>query len=178
MRVRMDKDKVEVLNRQDNQYILESFESLSRKMPLSLQLKDIEDLLVGNPLMKDNIVFESSIDNGMYLLEGEMNNSNMNQVQSKSVKVKLWMNENFQLSKLYAKMDQNTIEASFADYQIVDGKTSIPFEKDIKLEGPESGTIRMKINFNSVELNQVQDFKFEVPEHYEQVIEGKKINKN
>jgi hypothetical protein len=41
MRVRMDKDKVEVLNRQDNQYILESFESLSKKMPLSLQLKDI-----------------------------------------------------------------------------------------------------------------------------------------
>ena len=178
MRVRMDKDKVEVLNRQDNQYILESFESLSKKMPLSLQLKDIEDLLVGNPLMKDNIVFESSIDNGMYLLEGEMNNSNMNQVQSNNVKVKLWMNQDFQLSKLYAKMDQNTIEASFADYQMVDGKTSIPFEKDIKLEGPESGIIRMKINFNSVELNQVQDFKFEVPEHYEQVIEGKKINKN
>jgi NAD kinase len=52
------------------------------------------------------------------------------------------------------------------------------FIKTVGFQIDPDAVMMLRINFNSVELNQVQDFKFEVPEHYEQVIEGKKINKN
>lgn len=175
LRVRMTPDRIEVLNRQDNQYIVETFSSVQSKMPIPFGFNDIEDLLAGNPLMKEDIDFEVSMDSTHYILEGEIRDP-----QNKSLKkgdVKLWLDADFRLTKLYAKIDKNTVEASFSDFQLVNDKDKIAFEKEIILNSPDTGEMRMKVTFTKVDLNEEQDTKFEVPEHYEQIISGNKVPK-
>jgi lipopolysaccharide assembly outer membrane protein LptD (OstA) len=91
--------------------------------------------------------------------------------------VRLWLDEQYRLVGLSAKVDQSTIDAKFTDFQLVDEKHYVAFEKDIVLNSPESGEIRFKINFNKIDLNEEQDLKFEIPDHYEQIISGNKIPK-
>ena len=173
MRVRMTPDRIEVLNRQDNKYIVETFATIQDKMPISFGFGDIEDLLAGNPIVKEGIDFEVSYDSIYYILEGNiMDDKNKN---LKKGDVKIWLDGGYRLTKLYSKIGENTIEANFSDFQPVNDKESIAFEKEIMIKSPESGEMRFKINFNKVELNEEQDVKFEIPDHYEQIISGNKL---
>lgn len=175
MRVRMSPDRIEVLNRQDNQYIVETFASVQSKMPIPFGFREIENLLAGNPFMQEGLEFEVSNDSAYYLLDATLNN-NKNTASGKG-NIRLWLDENHRLVKLYAKIDQSTIDANFSDFQLIDEKCYIAFEKDIVLNSPESGEIRFKINFNKIDLNEEQDLKFEVPDHYDQIISGNKTPK-
>jgi hypothetical protein len=175
MRVRMSPDRIEVLNRQDNQYIVETFASVQSKMPIPFGFREIENLLAGNPFMQEGLEFEVSNDSAYYLLDATLNNDK--NTASGNGNIRLWLDENHRLVKLYAKIDQSTIDANFSDFQLINEKCYIAFEKDIVLNSPESGEIRFKINFNKIDLNEEQDLKFEVPDHYEQIISGNKTPK-
>jgi hypothetical protein len=175
MRVRMSPDRIEVLNRQDNQYIVETFASVQSKMPIPFGFREIENLLAGNPFMQEGLEFEVSNDSAYYLLDATLNNNK--NTASGNGNIRLWLDENHRLVKLYAKIDQSTIDANFSDFQLINEKCYIAFEKDIVLNSPESGEIRFKINFNKIDLNEEQDLKFEVPDHYEQIISGNKTPK-
>jgi hypothetical protein len=175
LRVRMSPDRIEVLNRQDNQYIVETFASVQSKMPIPFGFAEIENLLAGNPFMQEGLDFQVSTDSNNYVLEADLN-TNKNTASTKG-KVKLWLDEEYRLVRLSAKIDESTLDANFADFQAVNEKYFVAFEKDIVLNSPESGEIRFKINFNKIDLNEEQDLKFEIPEHYEQIISGNKIPK-
>ena len=175
MRVRMSPDRIEVLNRQDNQYIVETFASVQNKMPIPFGFVEIENLLAGNPFVQEGLEFEVSTDSNYYVLDAKLDN-NKNTASAKG-NVRLWLDEQYRLVGLFAKIDQSTIDAKFADFQLVDDKHYVAFEKDIVLNSPESGEIRFKINFNKIDLNEEQDLKFEIPDHYEQIISGNKIPK-
>lgn len=175
LRVRMSADRIEVLNRQDNQYIVETFATVQSKMPIPFGFREIENLLAGNPFMQEGLEFEVSNDSSFYLLEALLK-ANKNAASSNG-KIRLWLDENHRLVKLYAKIDESTIDANFSDFQLVNENILIAFEKDIVLNSPESGKIRFKINFNKIDLNEEQDLKFEIPDHYEQIISGNKIPK-
>jgi hypothetical protein len=173
LRVKMTPDKIEVLNRQDNKYIVEDFSSIKKQIPIPFGFKDMEDLFAGNPIMKEGINFEASVDSGCYLLSGNIYNEN--DKSQKKGEVKIWLNSDYRIVRVFAKIDENQINANFADFQPVNEKQLIAFEKDIQIQSPESGEIRLKINFNKVDLNEEQDVKFEVPDHYEKVTNGKKL---
>ena len=175
LRVRMSPDRIEVLNRQDNQYIVETFESVKNKMPIPFGFNEIENLLAGNPVMQEGLDFEVSTDSAFYVLEAKIN-SNKN-TASANGNVKIWLDENHRMVRLSAKIDGSSVDANFADFQAINEKCFVAFEKDIVLNSPESGEIRFKINFNKIDLNEEQDLKFEIPEHYEQIISGNKIPK-
>jgi hypothetical protein len=125
--------------------------------------------------MQEGLEFEVSNDSSFYLLEALLK-ANKNAASSNG-KIRLWLDENHRLVKLYAKIDESTIDANFSDFQLVNENILIAFEKDIVLNSPESGKIRFKINFNKIDLNEEQDLKFEIPDHYEQIISGNKIPK-
>lgn len=175
LRVRMSPDRIEVLNRQDNQYIVETFASVQSKMPIPFGFREIENLLVGNPFMQEDLEYEVSTDSSFYVLTADLK-SNKN-TASTNGNIKLWLDEQHRLVKLSAKIDESTVDANFTDFQLINEKQYVAFEKDILLNNPESGEIRFKINFNKIDLNEEQDLKFEIPEHYEQIISGNKIPK-
>jgi len=175
LRVRMSADRIEVLNRQDNQYIVETFASVQSKMPIPFGFREIENLLAGNPFMQEGLDFEVSNDSSYYLLEAALK-GNKN-TASTNGNIRLWLDENQRLVKLYANIEGSTIDAKFNDFQLVNDKCFVAFEKDIVLNSPESGEIRFKINFNKIDLNEEQDLKFEIPDHYQQIISGNKIPK-
>jgi hypothetical protein len=173
LRVRMTPDKIEVLNRQENKYIVEDFSSIKKQLPIPFGFKDMEDLFAGNPIMKEGIDFEASVDSGRHLLSG-----NIFDESDKNLKkgiVKIWLDRDYRIVRVFAKIDENQINASFADFQPVNEKQLIAFEKDIQIQSPESGEIKLKINFNKVDLNEEQDVKFEIPEYYEKVVNGRKL---
>ena len=73
-------------------------------------------------------------------------------------------------------MGDNKLNGIFKDYQEVDGQM-IANEKELRLESPEAGKIYIKIEFNKVTLNEEQSTRFEIPDHYQKVINGNKIPK-
>lgn len=173
IRVRMSPDRIEMLNRQDNQYIVETFASIQDKMPIPFGFREVEDLLAGNPFMKDDIDFDVTVDSLYYILDAELKGSKKSTTGKGTVKI--WLDGAYHLVKLYAEIDGNSVEANYSDFKAIDSGHFIAHEKEIKLNSPESGEIRFKIDFNKLELNSPQDLKFEIPDHYEQIITGNKI---
>jgi len=168
MRVQISKEKIQVLNRQENQYLLEDFKSIQSKLPLSVNYQDIEDLIIGNPLDK-NLDFVTTKSENKILMEAALPLS-----QGKG-NIKIWLNEQKQIEKMSAVVDSNSLEALYGDYRLVNESQMIPFEKSIQIDGPQ-GLMRFQISFTKVDLNQPEEMIFEIPEHYQTVKSG--VNSN
>jgi hypothetical protein len=171
LRVQMDPDRIEVLNRQDNQYIVEPFTAIRKNLAIPFDFDAVQNLLLGNPIMYDNIEFKSKIDSGHYYMEGQIPHP-MNENEFIG-DIHFWLNAAFQIVRLEAKVDDNEVFATFSDYQEVDGRT-IAMVKKIRMKSPESGEVRMKIDFNKVEFDVPTTMRFSIPDHYEKIINGNK----
>ncbi len=171
LRVQMNPDRIQVLNRQDNQYIVEPFSSIKKQLAIPFDFQTVEDLLVGNPIMYQQIDFKSKIDSGYYYMEGDI--PDPDDASLNLGKLRFWLNEQFQIVRLEAEMGENQVQALFSDYEEVEGRT-LAMTKDIRMQSPESGKVRMKITFNKIEFDKPASMNFSIPEHYEKIINGVK----
>lgn len=171
LRVQMDPDRIQVLNRQESQYIVEPFSAIRKNMAIPFDFDAVQNLLLGNPIMYDEIEFDAKLDSGHYYMEGQIPDP-MNKGEFMG-EIRFWLNAAFQVVRLEAKVDENQVRATFSDYKEVDGR-SIAMLKDIHLESPESGKVRLKIDFNKIEFDVPTTMRFSIPNHYEKIINGNK----
>jgi hypothetical protein len=174
LRVQLSPDRVEVLNRQENTYTAEPFSNIKKQLALPLDFNALENMLVGNPFMLEELDFEVTMDSLHYIMAAPL--PDPKNANSSIGNLKLWLNSDYRIVRLDADVGENKLNAIFRDYQEVDGQM-IANEKELRLESPETGKIYIKIEFNKVTLDEEQSTKFEVPDHYEKVINGNKIPK-
>lgn len=174
LRVQITPDRAEVLHRQDNKYIAEPFSSIQKQMALPLDYPALENMLVGNPFMLENLDFEVDMDSSHYIMSAPL--PDPKDASEKIGLLKLWLNGDYRIVRLEAEVGDNKLQGTFYNYQEVEGQI-IALEKELHLESPEAGKIYLKIEFNKVKLNEEQSTKFEIPDHYEQIINGNKIPK-
>lgn len=158
-RVRISPQKMEILDRQNNEYIQKPFSALASEFKIPLAFGELQEILVGNAIYLDKIDFKSSIDSNQYRLDG----------QYQQIHLSLWLNaQTYAIEKIDAVQGNRTITALLEDYQPVEGSTNVlPHTIDITATTPESGTVRLKLSYQKIDLTAPENVNFEIPEHYQ-----------
>ena len=144
-------------DRQNNQYSKKPFSFLSNQFQIPFNFADFQQLIVGNAIWLDKLNFISKKDSFSYQLSGK----------NEQLELDLWLSpEDYSIQKLYATVGAYTLEANFSDYQTVENQSVSQFI-DLNLTSPESGKIKLKINYSKIEFETPDAVNFEIPEHYE-----------
>jgi len=78
VRVQISPSRLEVLNRDENSYRADPFTSIRNQMPIPLTFKDFQNLLVGNPIIMDDVKFSYRQDSLHYILSGPLTSKDRN----------------------------------------------------------------------------------------------------
>jgi len=158
MRVLIDKDSVRILNKLDKEYQVRSLEFLTEVAALPLDLRTVQELIIGNPVFLDtNIVSYSTVDNTISLLsEGQW------------FRHLISMNNNDHLV-LHSKLDDvdvlrnRTCFLSYSDYETDKGAK---FSTSRTISVTEKNKLDVKLKFKQYAFNETLSYPFSVPKNY------------
>ena len=158
MRVLIDKDSVRVLNKLDKEYQVRSLEFLTEVAALPLDLRTLQQLIIGNPVFLDtNIVSYATEGNKLSLLsEGQW------------FRHLISMNNNDHLV-LHSKLDDvdilrnRTCFLTYSDYETDKGAK---FSTNRTISVTEKNKLDVKLNFKQYAFNETLSYPFSVPKNY------------
>lgn len=158
MRVLIDKDSVRVLNKLDKEYQVRSLEFLTEVAALPLDLRTLQELIIGNPVFLDtNIVSYSTEGNNISLLsEGQW------------FRHLISMNNNDHLV-LHSKLDDVDIlrnRTCFLTYSDYESDKGVKFSTNRTISVTEKNKLDVKLNFKQYAFNETLSYPFSVPKNY------------
>lgn len=159
MRVLITRDSVKLLDKLNKTYTARSVDYLQDVTALPLDLKTVQDLILGNPVFLDsNVVSYSSGNNGVSLLS-----------------VGTWFKNLMTLSEgefvlQHSKLDDaditrnRTAELSYSDYE---NKKGGLFSTKRRIIVAEKNRLDVKLEFKQYDFNGEVSFPFSVPKNFE-----------
>lgn len=159
MRLFITKDSVKLLDKLNKTYIARSVDYLQEVTSLPLNLYNLQDLIIGNPVFLDsNIVSYSSTNNQIALLSlGEL------------FKNLITLNE-ADKTLLHSKLDDTdparnrTADLTYSDYE---SKKGVAFSTKRRIVVTEKNRLDIKLDFKQYDFNQEVSFPFSVPKNYD-----------
>ena len=154
-RVRITPDSIEILDRLNQVYMPRDYSFLRDSLNLDLNFADLQNLIIGNPVMYDSTTLELGTSEEFYILNA-----------SKGVyKNQINMDADFSIVRmfiqdLYAKRN---LTLQYAGYEKIDGKR-FAFNRNILLDAREDLTAN--IVFTNVEFDKPFEFSFSVNPKY------------
>jgi hypothetical protein len=157
VRAYITKDSVKILNKQDKVYSARSVAYLQEITALPLDLKSLQDILVGNPAFVDsNIISYSKSGTSVSLL-----------IIGEWFKNLLTLNEMAKIenSKLddAEKSRSRTCNLSYSDYE---NKKGVVFSTRRRITVAEKSNLDIKLDFKSYDFNETLSFPFSIPKNY------------
>lgn len=158
MRVLIDKDSIRILNKLDKEYQVRSMDFLQELASLPLDLKSMQELIIGNPVFLDtNIVSYTIRDNTISMLSyGEW------------FKHLIAVNDNDHLV-LRSKLDDADIlrnRTAYLNYSDYENKKDVNFSTSRHISITEKTILAIKLNYKQYEFNETLTFPFNVPKNY------------
>lgn len=157
-RVRISPTQIEILDRQNGQYLKRPFRYLAERYGLSLSFQDLQDLIAGNPVLYHDQPLLSSIAGKRYRLA----------TPSKQAEVlRIFLDgTNYRLSELNGSQANNVVEITYDQYEAFD-QQNIPLKRHLFVEtaDDEQGTLDM--TYSNLVLDKVQKVGFSIPDSYE-----------
>jgi hypothetical protein len=158
MRVLIDNDSVRILNKLDKEYQVRSLEYLTEVAALPLDLRMVQELIIGNPVLLDsNIVSYSTVDNTISL-----------QSEGQWFRHLISMNNNDHLV-LHSKLDDIDIvrnRSCFLAYSDYETDKGVKFSKSRTISVTEKNKLDVKLNFKQYAFNETLSYPFTVPKNY------------
>jgi hypothetical protein len=159
MRLFVTKDSVKLLDKLNKTYTARSVDYLQEVSSLPLNLYNLQDLIIGNPVFLDsNIVSYSTNNNQIALLSlGEL------------FKNLITLNESDK-ALLHSKLDDinpernRTADLTYGDYE---SKKGLPFSTRRRMVVTEKNRLDIKLDFKQYDFNQDVSFPFSVPKNYD-----------
>jgi hypothetical protein len=158
MRMLIDKDSVRILNKLEKEYEARSLDYLQEVASLPLDLRSMQDLIVGNPVFLDtSIVSYTTGNNNISMLS-----------YGAWFRHLITMNDNDHLV-LNSKLDDadllrnRTCHLSYTDYE---NKKGVNFSAGRNISITEKTRLDVKLNFKQYEFNEMLSFPFSVPKNY------------
>lgn len=160
MRMLITKDSVKLLDKQNKIYTARSIDYLQEITALPLNLKTVQDLLIGNPVFVDsNIVSYSRSGNTVSLLSF-----------GKWFKNLLTLNEGDK-TLVRSKLDDaditrsRTAELGYSDYEM---RNSLRFATKRRINVVEKKKLDVALDFKQYTFNEEVSFPFNVPRNFKQ----------
>lgn len=158
MRVLIDKDSVRVLYKMDKEYQVRSMEYLTEVAALPLDLRTVQELIIGNPVFLDtNIVSYSTEGNNISLLS-----------EGRWFRHLISMNNNDHLV-LRSKLDDVDIlrnRTCFLAYSEYETDKGVKFSKNRTISVTAKSKLDVKLNFKEYKFNETLSYPFSIPKNY------------
>jgi len=165
-RIMVTPDSVFALNRLQREYLAEdiSWVALEYDLPSllgeAIDLKHLQDIFIGNPIM--DVIPYTAVDNkeGEILLTGG----------KESYDSQLMLNAaNLQPRYTTFNQGENQLLVKYSDYRPLDETHVIAYKRDITVKRPGQEDIQLSILYTDISINQAQDIKFNIPKSYQKM---------
>jgi hypothetical protein len=159
MRLLITKDSVKLLDKLNKTYTERSVDYLQEITALPLNLYNLQDLILGNPVFLDSNVISYSVSNNQIALLS----------LGRLFKNLITVNEADKVL-LHSKLDDadptrnRTADLTYSDYE---SKRSAPFSTKRRIVVAEKNRLDIKLEFKQYEFNQEVSFPFNVPKNYD-----------
>lgn len=159
IRALITKDSVKIIDKLNKTYTARSVDYLQEVTALPLDLKTIQDLLIGNPVFLDsNVVSYSRADNAIVLLSlGHWFKNLLTITESDKL---------LQRSKLddVDMTHSRTAELTYTDYE---AKKGVPFATKRRIYIAEKKKLDIRLDFKQYDFNGEVSFPFSIPKNYD-----------
>ena len=158
LRMLVTQDSVKILDKQNKLYTVRSVDYLQEVTALPLDLKILQDLLVGNPVFLDsNIVSYSKADNSVALLSLGRWFKNLLTVSESDKTLQRSKLDDRDISK------NRTADLTYSDYENKEGPL---FATKRKIYIAEKKKLDIKLDFKQYSFNGEVSFPFSIPKNY------------
>ena len=159
MRVLITRDSIKLLDKLNKNYTARSLDYLQDVTALPLDLKTVQDLIIGNAVFLDSNVVSYSNGNGVVNL----------------LSVGQWFKNLLTLTEsdkmiLHSKLDDaditknRTADLTYGDYENKKGR---PFSTRRRITIAEQKRLDIKLDFKQYDFNQEVSFPFSIPKNYD-----------
>ncbi len=156
-RIKITPETIEILDRQSSEYIRKPFTAIENDYGVKLSFSELQDLLIGNPILWSQTDWISAIEEEKHVLRTP-------KTQKEVLKIFLTAKD-YLLAELRGSVDNNSISIVYSDYQEI-GQQNIAHQKDIIIDSQERGLLLLTLTFNDIELNVPQKVRFTIPDTY------------
>lgn len=153
-RIRITPNNIEILDRQENTYTKKTFNYLKTEFGLDLTFPELQDLIIGNPILLGNQNLVSTIIEKKNVLQTPENQKNV-------LKIFL-LPPDFLIHEIRASANNNAISITFSEYAEIQNQ-KIAISKTVEIDSEDIGIIHLQMNFSDIILNEVQKVGFEIP---------------
>lgn len=182
VRLWLTPDSVKFINYLEDSYLLDDYSYLSDMMDMNLDFNMVNAIISNDVFSLRNQQhdtdqnYESSVENGMYVLRSVRSNDTGERKPSRRLKKEnrqssviqtLYVDpQTFKLNKLTLEDAQNArkVNVDFSDFTPV-GKQLYPGEMQMSLVSPDSN-MQMKIKLSNFSLEKEKGVRFKVPEKF------------
>lgn len=151
-------DSVKVLDKQNKTYLVRSIAYLQEITALPLNLRSLQDLLIGNPVFVDSSFNTYSKGNGTISLQGD--NAWFRQLLTIGESDKL-----ISSCKL-DDLDANRRRTSYLAYADYENKLGPWFARRRTVQVAEKKNLSIRLNYKQYAFNETLSFPFAVPKNY------------
>jgi len=157
-RVKITPETIEILDRQNGQYTQKPFSFLKNEYGLELSFPQLQELIIGNPVLWDKQSLVSVLRKKQNVLQTP---------STQKTVLKLFMDpSSFLIHSLQGSMNQNALSIDYSAYETVE-QAQIPTKKTIEIDSEETGWVKLDLSFSKISLNEVQKVGFRIPDNYE-----------
>ncbi|MCP4437422.1 MAG: DUF4292 domain-containing protein [Aureispira sp.] len=159
-RIQITPQKIEILDRQNKQYISKPFAALKTEYNLDLSFNELQEILIGNPVLYQEVEFSAGADHREHILN--------HKTKKEQLRIGLY-DKSFLISSFMVEKDRRFLEVDYSDYTPTATNQQIAHTKRLEVEAEETGSVSLKISLTKVELDVLQRTPFKVPDSYERV---------
>ena len=161
-RALVTKDSVIVLNRLDNTYTAQSIDALERQYSLPEGFPLLQNLLLASAWLAPDMALQSDIKDQLHRLTGSNNRYSADyRIEERSF--------NLRQETFVQQRDSRILNLQFDQFKNLPGAGLFPYLRRLEAFSPDSGNLRLEIEFTDVEVNVRNTFRFEIPAHYRRV---------
>lgn len=159
MRVLITKDSVKLINKLDKSYTLRSVSYLQELTQLPLDLKTLQNLIIGNPVYFDSSITYYTSSNGVISL-----------LSIGSFFKNLLTVSEVDKTLIHSKLDDveptrsRTADLTYTEYE---SKSGLPFSTKRTIAIAEKQHLDIRLDFKQYDFNQPVSFPFAIPKKYD-----------
>jgi hypothetical protein len=159
MRLFITKDSVKLIDKLNKTYTARSVDYLQEVTALPLNLYNLQDLIIGNPVFLDSNIVSYSISNNQIALLS----------LGKLFKNLITLNQDDK-TLLHSKLDDldparnRTADLTYSGYE---SKKGVPFSTNRRIVVAEKNRLDIKLDFKQYDFNQDVSFPFSIPKNYD-----------
>lgn len=155
-RVLIRPDSIFILDRFNKRYMAESIDYLKKEYEVPMDFAEIQDILVGNSIIKNQKPYSGKKMNQTYYLT----------TKSKELDINYNMDSKFRVTNSkYKNIENKTIEIDFSNYKTLNGK-EIPYLRKYSFPNTVNPKYYLNLKLKKVYINKSQKIKFEIPKRY------------